>query len=166
MATKTTAPAKVEQPQSLSALQELFASKGVTFAEQESDPEALALEMARRIFEADSVDDILGETDLTHARDILDTNIFVDGIDFQSSDFQGGAGIYSVLRARRMDSPEEGFIVTCGSTTVMAQVIRAGELDQLPLACRITQAAKPTKSGYYPLQLRKAKAIEADPEPF
>lgn len=142
-------------------LSQLFASAGVAVASEDRDPELAAFEVAARILQAETVDDILGETELLKARDILRKPFWLDGFDVRNSDFQDGSGVYMLMSIRLFDDTENRVQVTCGSTNVIAQCVRLQQLDALPAPVCFVEASKPTKSGYYPLWLRKAQVEES-----
>lgn len=126
--------------------------------QQVIDPEQAALDMVRRILTADSAEEVLEGREAIHAADVLGQTLTVVGVRWNDSDTAGGPGFYALMDC--VDAEGQGFAVTCGAISVMAQLFRMSELNAFPVRVCIEEAAKPTKSGYRPMHLRKGE------EPF
>lgn len=107
--------------------------------------------IVRRIMEAKTAEDVLAETAVVHARDMLDTPIRVMSVHWNRSDIEGGLPIYAVMDC--VDEDGQPFVVTCGGIRVMAQVSRLAELGALPALVRILESERPTAQGFRPLRL-------------
>jgi hypothetical protein len=133
----------------------------------DGDGDDTAWEIAKQIMLAETPDDVLDRNQtVTHARDILDKPFMLLGVEFRKSDVNEAQPIFALLTARIFGNvykgPDDSELISCGGVNVMAAALRLQELDALPIAVRITQAAKPTKAGFYPLWLEKAKVHELD----
>lgn len=122
------------------------------------DPEAAALEIVRRILNAEDVSAVLTQQEAIHARDVLGQTLHVIGYDANESDYtEGGPSFYMLINCVTDDG--EPYRVTCGAINVMAQLFRLGQLSAFPIDARIIESAKPTKAGYRPMWL---EAVGAD----
>lgn len=119
------------------------------------DPQQAALDMVSRILGAGSVDEVLEGSSAIHAADVLGQNLTIVGVRWNESDLADGAGFYALIDC--VDNNGEGFAVTCGAITVMAQLFKLDELGALPGTFQLVEAAKPTKSGYKPMSLVKGE---------
>lgn len=119
------------------------------------DPQQAALDMVSRILGAGSVDEVLEGSSAIHAVDVLGQNLTIVGVRWNESDLADGAGFYALIDC--VDNNGEGFAVTCGAITVMAQLFKLDELGALPGTFQLVEAAKPTKSGYKPMSLVKGE---------
>lgn len=123
--------------------------------EVEPDPEEISRDMARRILEAPTPEAALDDQQPLGWQALLGQPVEVLEVRFQRSAFDGGAGAYAVAKAC---DPETGevMLLTCGSRTVMAQLLKLAAEGALPAVVRLVRASKPTSSGYYPLRLVRA----------
>ena len=120
------------------------------------DPQQAALDMVTRILSSESIEDVLEGKAAVHASDVLGQPLAVHGVRWNESDLADGAGFYALIDC--VDADGQGFAVTCGAITVMAQLSRLDDLNAFPIALVITEASKPTKSGYRPMSLAKSEA--------
>lgn len=124
--------------------------------QQTIDPEQAALDMVRRILSGDTADDVLEGQEAIHAKDVLGDNLVVTGVRWNESDQESGPNFYALIDC--VDEKGEGYAVTCGAISVMAQLFRLNELGAFPVCVVIEEAAKPTRSGYRPMSLRKGES--------
>lgn len=124
----------------------------------EIDPEQAALDIVRRILSGASVDDVLGESEALHAKDVLGVTLAVTGVRWNQSDMADGPGFYALMEC--VDDKGEPFVVTCGALSCMAQLYRLDQLEAFPIRLCIEEVGKPTAAGYRPMHLRKGE------EPF
>ena len=122
-------------------------------ANADEDPEAATEAMIAQIMDAMTVEDVLG-TGVTGLQSILNKPIYIDRVELRESDFTEGLGAYAVMHCRNDDL--EKMIVTTGSFSVIAALVKFQALNAYPVRCMAVQSAKPTKSGYYPLSLARA----------
>lgn len=123
--------------------------KGDTLEAPDATEQASGI--VRRIMDAKTAEDVLGESTVTHARDILDTPLQVLTVHWNKSTLAEGLPIYAVLDC--VDDDGAPVTVTCGGVRVMAQVARLAELGALPARVRILESERPTAAGFRPLRL-------------
>jgi len=78
--------------------------------------------------------------------------IVVSGIRKMPSDYPGGLPWFLVVDAA-VRATGERITVTTGSVGVVAQLVKAWSLDAFPLTVVPRMAARPSRSGYYPMHL-------------
>jgi hypothetical protein len=118
------------------------------------DPVAAQLDIVRRIMSAESIADVLEQTEAIHAKDVLDTPIIVQGFRYQESDLEGGGiGFYMLLDC--VTPQGEPYTITCGAVNVMAQLHRLNELGGLPIVGEMREVGKATRNGYKPMWFAK-----------
>jgi len=114
------------------------------------------------ILTATTVDDILGgSNNAIHLQDIVGTPFTIDKATLRESDYDAGLPAFVVLHVT-FDDGTKG-VVTTGATTVVSQCIRMHQLNAFPQRVNSFKPSKPTKAGYYPIQLVKAEPL---PESF
>lgn len=121
----------------------------------EVDPEDAARSIVARILMADSAEDVLAVSKVTHAKDILQMPIEIHSVKWQRGGFEEGANCYAVIAATLLQD-DERVTVTCGGVNVMTQLVKLGIIGAYPIHARIVQSAKPTAKGYFPLWLEPA----------
>jgi hypothetical protein len=93
--------------------------------------------------------------------------IWVRGRETSPRDYAEGLGVFLVCR---VDQPHVGeeFILTTGSVSIVAQLVRAHTQGWLPLQVVPRKAAKPSRNGYFPMHLelvrnaRRPRAVVID----
>lgn len=125
-----------------------------------TDPREAQRSIIERVFEATTLEDILGAGQLDETDAVLGVPILLRTFDLQKSTFpesDGGMPVYAVITADRvLEDGELGGSVkfTCGASTVLAQIGRMAELDMLSeRPVKLVKKDKPTQSGFYPLSL-------------
>lgn len=146
-------------------------------------PDAIADNIARRILDADSEDDVFGGIEATMSEGLASVEdmlylplIFMDVDYSQSSKYegQGAFGIYMIAKAKPVGmtmaqaiknnaacewvADGEPFVASCGAANVMAAMHKAKQAGWLPKAVQIVMAEKETAAGYRPFWPR---AIDA-----
>lgn len=121
----------------------------------EVDSEAAALDIVRRIVTAQSIDDVLGESEALHAKDVLGQSLAVHGVRWNQSDMADGPGFYALMEC--VDKDGQPFVVTCGALSCMAQLYRLEQLEAFPIWLTIEEVGKPTAQGYRPMHLRRGE---------
>jgi hypothetical protein len=91
-------------------------------------------------------------------REYADVALRIKRIVKMPSDYQGGLGVYLVCYVDQPGIGEE-FILSTGSVSIVAQLVRAHSLGALPLTIVPKIAAKPTRQGFYPMHLELVRAV-------
>ncbi len=107
-------------------------------------------EILLEILNAPTVADILGSTAIG-LDSIIGQPFTIHKAELQKSDFEDGLAAYVVLHSE-MDSGER-CVITSGAQSVVAQAIRMNQLGAFPQRVSSKKAVKPTKNGYYPIEL-------------
>jgi hypothetical protein len=125
-------------------------------------------EINEKIFAATSVEDVLGGVtgEAIHAENIVDVPLLVRSVRFNPSDVTNPNALPAYAVMDCIDTQGEVKVVTCGATTVMAQLYKLivlGAFDNgASVAVVIRRSKKPTRNGFYPMNLENAqKAFEA-----
>lgn len=79
-----------------------------------------------------------------------DKMLQIDRVRYARSEFAAGLPFYAVLDGVDVQSGEVGQWVT-GATTIVGMLVRAAFANQLPVVGFARKSAKPTKSGYTPI---------------
>lgn len=115
------------------------------------DPELISKQMIAEILAAENDD----EAELTGSAqgwaELEGIPIEIRDFRWRRSDFEN-SDIYVVVFGTRMDFGEN-VILTTGSLNVVAQLSNLARRGRLPAVRILTRADKPTKSGFYPMQL-------------
>lgn len=107
--------------------QALFDSS-VAFQE---DPAKAAREIVQSILDAEDADEVLSESEVTHARDYLDTPFVALGVNFHTSSYGGeGPGVFATINAAT--DKGEKLVITCGARNVVAQLYKLLTLNAFP----------------------------------
>jgi hypothetical protein len=102
---------------------------------------------------ANRAEDVFGGNELTKVKDIMGTSIKVLEIEsIRPSEFQNtGLGAYLTIRA--VDPDGQLLTVAVGSVDGIIKLLRLHELGAFPRWVAFDYAARPTKSGNYPINL-------------
>lgn len=124
----------------------------------DQDPTEAQLDIIRRILQAESMEEILGQASVTHARDYVNTPFALLSCKMQKSDFEGdGLKIYAVMECA--DNDGTPFVMTCGAAQVVAQAYMLQTRNHLPATVIVREKEKPTANGYKPMWLEEAKGV-------
>lgn len=96
----------------------------------DDDPERNRREIVQQILDAETADEVLADTEVTHARDYLGIPFNVLGFNLHTSAYADGPGVFAAIDAASMEG--EKLVLTCGAVNVIAQLYRLAELGQLP----------------------------------
>lgn len=137
----------------------------------EPDDDAAA-RIVMQIMGATGVEDLDKPWDVEGMRDYEGTAMVVHGITKMPSDYNTGLGVYLVCRVSQPGIGEE-FVLTTGSVSIVAQLVKAYQLDAFPLEVVPRESEKPTRKGYRPMHLEmvrrgrrvRANVIEQNPAP-
>lgn len=125
----------------------------------EQNPEQITIDIIARILNASTVEDVLGTSSATHARDYLDTPFHLLGVRFNQSTYEdAGPDFYALLDAADRDG--EKVAISCGARNVIAQAWKLADMGALPIDVQLRQSTKPTSAGFHVMWL------EAAPEAF
>lgn len=150
-------PAVPEPSEAMLRLRSLFAQGIVNDTD---DPETAQLRMVERIFQGETLDDILGGGEAAHAENSLGVPFLFDDVDFRESDekYKGGIDVFSVSHVTDLRTGEK-MVVTTGSVTCCAALLSIKMRGLFPFYGKFVQGNE-TKSGYTPLQIRQLKPNE------
>lgn len=124
-------------------------------AQDTADLNVVILEqMSQRLLTAESADDVLDPFGTVKGQQLLDKPLMVTGAQFLEGDFKDGFPWYVSLQ---VESQAQGGIipVTVGGEKLVFQVASLDMHDAWPQLVEIHRADKPTKQGFYPLELRR-----------
>lgn len=122
---------------------------------REVDPDAVSMEVIARILKADTVDDVLGGTSATHARDYLRQPFTLTEVRFNKSSLSNeGPAFYALLQGA--DPNGEAVTITCGARNVIAQAWKLRDMEALPIQVIIQESDRPTAAGNRVMWLEKA----------
>lgn len=122
----------------------------------ETNPDEVALDIIRRVLDANTVDDVLGGAGAIHARDYLGRPFALRAVKFNRSNYDGaGPQFYAVLEGA--DENGEKVVITCGARNVLAQAWKLDDMGALPVQVQLEEAPNPTEAGYRPMWLAKAE---------
>ena len=93
----------------------------------------------------------------------------IESVKIRPSDFGEGLGVYVVVDAVNLTNGES-ITWTTGSTSIVAQLVRAYCVGALPLFATIRVSDRPSKNGYYPQHLEVTDSggkgvIDTEPAP-
>lgn len=108
-----------------------------------------------RILAATDTSKVLDMGEPMKAEELEQVALEVNGVRWMKSALEGGAGVYAVVDAVRLDQ-DEPVKITTGSVNVMAQLLKLQTMGAFPQKVKIVKAGRPTKSGYYPYWLQPA----------
>jgi hypothetical protein len=126
---------------------------------EETDEEAAALSIVRAILLADTPESMFAAMNTQSVDDLLGkepgarSNVFeIRSATPLASTFDEGPSVFAVISARDM---AEGVDVTlsCGARAVQTAILAAQLRGWLPLKAAFERKRKPTRAGYYPINL-------------
>lgn len=123
-----------------------------------SDPQQAMMDILRRTAEATSVDDVLGQSEATHARDVIGVPLVFQSFRVQESTF-GGEGPDFYYLADCVNRDGESIVVTCGAPRVMLQLWKLQQMEALPIELVIAELDHDTAAGFRPMWLERPSAF-------
>lgn len=118
-------------------------------------PDEIALDIIKRILDAQSVDDVLGGAGAIHSRDYLRKPFKLTDVRFNESSFEGdGPSFYGLLEGADPDGVK--VVITCGARNVIAQAWKLKDMGALPVDVELAEASRETAAGFRPMWLEKA----------
>lgn len=150
-------PAVPEPSEAMLRLRGMFASNVVNDTD---DPEVAQMRMVERIFEGETLDDILGGGEAVHAENVLGEPFLFTDVEYRESDdrYKGGIDVFAVAHVTNLRTGEKQ-VVTTGSVTCCAALLSIKMRNLFPFYGKFEQGNE-TKSGYTPLQIRQLKPSE------
>ena len=129
----------------------LFAQMAVSIPESNDDEayESIVL----HLLSADGLDALNAPWDTDKAGKFTGHRLRIEGMTRRPSDYEGGLGMYIVIKGTDMGTGEK-FVLTIGSVSVVAQLARIHHLNALPAVVELVIADKPTSKGYRPMHLK------------
>lgn len=128
-------------------------------AMEETDTEEASLTLVRAILAAETSEAALGVTSVISVKELLGetpgarSNVYeITDVRPMASTFDEGPGSFVVISARDL---AEGVDVTlsCGARAVQAVLMKHKYEAWLPLKAMFTRRLKPTRAGFYPINL-------------
>ena len=113
-------------------------------------------QMAIRFADATSIDDILDPFGTVKGQDMLDKPLWVTACTFLESDAPDGFPWYASLVHTDPDTGRST-VVTVGGEKLVMQAAAITQRDAWPQRVRIHKADRPTKAGFYPLELQPVR---------
>lgn len=111
-----------------------------------SDPAAVVNSIVEKISAAETLDQVLAAASGgTGGGDLADVPFTIHSYSLARSRYSEGLGAFAVIDLTRQDSGER-LVVTSGSTSVVAQLLRLSKLDLYPVS-GVTFRVKVTGSG-------------------
>lgn len=142
------------------------------FYEEDAD----AFTLAARLMTAESPEDLLNineDGEVTHAEDVLGKPFMLHGVKFNPSTVEGGNTDFPLYAIMDVSWNGEKDVMSCGGLNVCVAAFTLASKGWLPRMVKITKRSKPTRGGFYPLNLVAADEVDAnqgtldgDGEPF
>jgi hypothetical protein len=109
--------------------------EGVPLAQEDEDVQE---QIALRIMQAETVDDLLTPSTAEGLRDWVDKPIVIHDARLRKSNLPDGVGAYLVLD---IEDAKDGkhYVATTGAINVMAQIIKAHNQGWLPMSCKVIE---------------------------
>ncbi len=96
--------------------------------------------------------DLFAESELEKVEDHLGETLTITAVNaVRNSEFEGGLGVYLIVTAVDVDGGE--FRLAVGQTDPIAKIVSLSEMGQLPWAVCFERSSKPTRAGFYPINL-------------
>lgn len=118
----------------------------------DSSPEDAVATMAQSILDADDFESMFAESSLEPAESLFDKGLHVTHINFNESDYAEGIPFYATFHGKVLDTGED-FIANCGAWQVTVVAYKCLKNDWLPRDFMFHRSEKPTKRGYYPVNI-------------
>lgn len=143
------------------ALEQVFVNAGIRIQRPDTDDDGeAALDIALRIAEAETMDQVLEPSQTVSGKDLIGFVLSnVAELVFRPSSFKGGVGAYLQFTADitdRASGETRRETVSIGALNVMTQLAKAAVFGELAGPFEIYESA-PTAKGYTALWLRRAQ---------
>jgi hypothetical protein len=138
----------------------------VHFFVEEDEEYAGESMLLSKLKNARNADDLAKESDLLAVRDVLGTVLCVQTVDaIRNSDFKESTfGVYLVVTA--VDEHGELVKLAVGAAEPFSYMVAWNEWGDLPRWVRFDQSEKPTKGGFYPINVTDLGPFVEGKRPF
>lgn len=119
----------------------------------DTDPTAVYEAIIAEIMSAETVEDLLNLPEPSKMGDHVDQVLELFGYRALDSDYEGGAAVYFVIGGMNLTTGDK-VVITCGEQAIMAQLLRAKQMNAFPIRTIPTQSSKPNRFGRHPMRLR------------
>jgi hypothetical protein len=128
---------------------------------EETNQEEAALSIVKAILTAETSEQVFATMDMLTAEDLIgkdpgarsDVLTITNGFPLAST-FEEGASAFAVISAINKAEQRE-FSFSCGARAVQAAVVAHMIRGWMPFDCVLTRRRKPTRAGFYPLNLER-----------
>lgn len=122
-------------------------------------PEAVSgdgeVNIIEAILRSESIDDIDAAWEARSLEDYNGRKVTVTGLRKGKSDFTDGLGLYLLIDA--LDEDGKRMVLTTGSVSCVAQLIKSHALGALPRTFIPRKAERASANGYFPMHLELAR---------
>ncbi len=118
--------------------------------EVDVDPAVVMRRIAEQIMESPDLEAAFRELPLWPAKDNVGQSYELRRLNLHASSFEGGAPVFASVDAVDLNTGEVGVLNT-GSVKHLAKLYVMARDHSFPVRVRITQALRPSASGFYPL---------------
>lgn len=119
------------------------------FYDGETDSESI---LAQTLGKASTPDALFAESELGKVEDHLGETLTITELaGVRNSSFEGGLGVYLIAVAITQDGEELRLAV--GQSDPVGKLIALHEMGALPFAVAFERSERPTRSGFYPINL-------------
>lgn len=126
------------------------------------DPEDTGKAIVARLLLAESVDEALAQNNVAGAEVMLGANIEVHNVKWMPSSYDKGPKVYALMDVTEMATGQRR-TVSCGSASVLAQLLRIQVTNEFPQVVKIVQATRATAAGNYPMWLERGERPQVQP---
>jgi hypothetical protein len=119
---------------------------------QDDDPISAIANMAERILNADTFEDMFAGGDLEPTADLLDTGLHIESASFLPSDYQAGLPFYATFRGKKIADGTD-FICNCGAWQVVTVTYMMLTNNWLPRNMYFHRSERATRAGYHPINI-------------
>ena len=103
-----------------------------------ADEDDASAAIVAAILAAPNIDQLLTPTTTAGLGDYVGKLLTIHDVRLRPSDMEGGTGAYAVLDIT-VEGSSDHVVATTGARNVLAQLVRAWQLDAFPFSCRITE---------------------------
>lgn len=122
----------------------------------EASTEDGSVRIIEQIMQASSLDELDSVWGTDDAEELIGVWQEIQSAERSISTMEGSLGIFLIVRGVRTDTGES-VVWTTGSTSIVAQIVKAYALGAMPFVARIVKAEKASSNGFFPQHLEIAK---------
>ena len=123
-----------------------------------ADPEAVRARIEERLYSAESLDELLGDSEVISGKGYVNKPFQVRSVEWQTSDVEGGEGLPFYAACSIVTTDGELAVLPCGARSVVQKLAIMASQGWLPAWVKLTSTR--TAAGFDVLDLTSA------PEPF